>query len=109
MPSWRSGCASSPSRWRSWSATAGKNEQLREYLEIKEEHSDFTFVSGSVVGRDASERFYSFAIDAGENAGVEKYDPVITSEGLVGLVSEGGPELRQGAHYPRCYGGGGSL
>ena len=68
-----------------------ENEQLREYLEIKEEHSDFTFVSGSVVGRDASERFYSFAIDAGENAGVEKYDPVITSEGLVGLVSEVGP------------------
>ena len=68
-----------------------ENEQLREYLEIKEEHSDFTFVSGSVVGRDASERFYSFAIDAGENAGVEQYDPVITSEGLVGLVSEVGP------------------
>lgn len=27
-----------------------ENEQLREYLEIKEEHSDFSFASASVIG-----------------------------------------------------------
>ena len=39
-----------------------ENEQLREYLEIKEEHSDFSFASASVIGRDTAERFYSFTI-----------------------------------------------
>jgi rod shape-determining protein mreC len=67
-----------------------ENEQLREYLEIKEEHSDFSFASASVIGRDTAERFYSFTIDAGSEAGIEKFDPVITSDGLVGLVSEVG-------------------
>ena len=65
-----------------------ENEQLREYLEIKEEHSDFSFASASVIGRDTAERFYSFTIDAGSEAGIEKFDPVITSDGLVGLVSK---------------------
>ena len=65
-------------------------KQLREYLEIKEEHSDFSFASASVIGRDTAERFYSFTIDAGSEAGIEKFDPVITSDGLVGLVSEVG-------------------
>lgn len=67
-----------------------ENEQLREYLEIKEEHSDFSFASASVIGRDTAERFYSFTIDAGSEAGIEKFDPVITSDGLVGLVNEVG-------------------
>ena len=67
-----------------------ENEQLREYLEIKEEHNDFTFTSASVIGRDSAERFYSFTIDAGSETGIEKFDPVITSNGLVGLVSEVG-------------------
>ena len=62
-----------------------ENEQLREYLEIKEEHSDFSFASASVIGRDTAERFYSFTIDAGSETGIEKFDPVITSDGLVGL------------------------
>lgn len=67
-----------------------ENEQLREYLEIKEEHNDFTFASATVIGRDSADRFYSFTIDAGSEAGIERFDPVITSDGLVGLVSEVG-------------------
>lgn len=67
-----------------------ENEQLREYLDIKDQHSDFTFASASVIGRDAVDRFYSFTIDAGSEAGIAEYDPVITSGGLVGIVSEVG-------------------
>lgn len=67
-----------------------ENEQLREYLGIKEQHDDFTFASASVIGRDAADRFYSFTIDAGSKAGIDKYDPVITSSGLVGIVTEVG-------------------
>ena len=49
-----------------------REEQLREYLEIKEEHSDFSFASASVIGRDTADRFYSFTIDAGSKAGIGK-------------------------------------
>ena len=43
-----------------------------------------------VVGRDTASRFYSFTIDKGSNDGISVNDPVITEEGLVGLVSEVG-------------------
>ncbi len=65
-----------------------ENEQLREYLEIKEEHEDFAFQNANVIGRDATERFYSFTIDRGSMHGVKERDPVITADGLVGMVSE---------------------
>lgn len=67
-----------------------ENEQLREYLEIKDRNPDFDFEPAIVIGRDAADRFYSFTIDKGETSGVSPGDPVITSEGLVGLVSEVG-------------------
>lgn len=67
-----------------------ENEQFREYLQIREEHPDFSFEYASVIGRDASDRFYSFTLDKGSLAGIEKYDPVITPDGLVGVVNEVG-------------------
>ncbi len=67
-----------------------ENEQLREYLEIKDEHPDFEFEYASVIGRDSTDRFYSFTIDKGSLAGIEVRDPVITADGLVGIVNEVG-------------------
>lgn len=67
-----------------------ENEQLREYLELKEEHPDYVFEYASVIGRGSSERFYSFTIDKGSLAGIKQRDPVITADGLVGMVTEVG-------------------
>lgn len=67
-----------------------ENEQLREFLEIKERNPDFDFVPAMVVGRDSASRFYSFTIDRGSADGVSAMDPVINASGLVGLVSEVG-------------------
>ncbi|PWM22189.1 MAG: rod shape-determining protein MreC [Oscillospiraceae bacterium] len=70
--------------------TKSENEQLREYLQIREQNPDFDFEPAMVVGRDTASRFYSFTIDRGSNSGISVNDPVITEEGLVGIVSEVG-------------------
>ena len=62
--------------------TKSENEQLK--------NPDFDFEPAMVVGRDTASRFYSFTIDKGSNDGISVNDPVITEEGLVGLVSEVG-------------------
>lgn len=67
-----------------------ENEQLKNYLDIKDENPDFDFEPAMVIGRDAADRFYSFTIDKGSHDGVAKNDPVITEAGLVGIVSEVG-------------------
>lgn len=67
-----------------------ENDQLKNYLEIKEKNPDFDFEPAMVIGRDAADRFYSFTIDKGSSDGIAKNDPVITQEGLVGIVQEVG-------------------
>lgn len=64
-----------------------ENEQYRTFLELKSENKDFTFVSGSVVGRDPNDAFHSFTVDKGSLAGVTVNSPVITESGVVGWVS----------------------
>ena len=65
-----------------------ENDQFREFLELKERNQDFVFEQASVVGRSPDERFGSFTIDAGSFHGVSPRDPVITPDGLVGVVTE---------------------
>ena len=67
------------------------NESLKEQLGIQEEHPEWETMTASVIGRDPSDQFYSFTIDKGTLDGVSYQDPVITSDGLVGIVSEVGP------------------
>lgn len=67
-----------------------ENEQFREFLELKENNPDYDFETATVIGRDSQSRFASFTIDKGSLDGVEKADPVITSDGLVGIVWEVG-------------------
>lgn len=67
-----------------------ENDQLKNYLEIKEKNPDFDFEPAMVIGRDSADRFYSFTIDKGSSDGVAENDPVITQEGLIGVVQEVG-------------------
>lgn len=67
-----------------------KNRRLQSMVGIQEEHTDFEIVSAGVIGRDYNSRFGSFTIDKGSYHGVEPRDPVISEEGLVGIVSEVG-------------------
>lgn len=67
-----------------------ENEQFREFLQLKENNPDYDFETATVIGRDATSRFGSFTIDKGKVDGVEVADPVITSDGLVGIIWEVG-------------------
>lgn len=68
-----------------------ENESLKEQLGIQEENPQWETMTASVIRRDPSDQFYSFTIDKGTLDGVSYQDPVITADGLVGIVSEVGP------------------
>ncbi len=68
-----------------------QNDWYTEILGLHEEHSDYTFASGRVIGRDPSDAYGNFTISAGKNADVSVNDPVVTTNGdLVGVVYEVG-------------------
>ncbi|MBQ7938494.1 MAG: rod shape-determining protein MreC [Oscillospiraceae bacterium] len=67
-----------------------ENEQFREFLQLKETNPDYDFATATVIGRDSTNRFASFTIDKGSLDGIEAADPVITADGLVGIVWEVG-------------------
>lgn len=68
-----------------------ENEQLKAIAGIKEMYPDYEILPAQVVSRDASDRASSFIIDRGELHGVSLNDPVITANGLVGIVTQVGP------------------
>lgn len=68
-----------------------ENEMLKKQLEIKEKNPTWETQTASVIGRDPVNRFYSFTIDKGTSHGLNYKDPVITADGLVGIIYEVGP------------------
>ena len=73
-----------------YESTKNENQLYEKFLDIKEQNPDFEFCPAMVIGRDANSQFDSFIIDKGTMQGVSKRDPVITSDGLVGVVEEVG-------------------
>lgn len=65
-----------------------QNEQYKTALEILEENPDLELLPSSVTAKDPSDPFGSFTIDVGSDNGVSLNDPVITEQGLVGIISE---------------------
>ncbi|WMJ21864.1 rod shape-determining protein MreC [Paludicola sp. MB14-C6] len=65
-----------------------ENEQLKKVAKIKESHPDMETTTAFVISRDPSDRYSSFIIDKGALQGVAVNDPVITSNGLIGIVTE---------------------
>ena len=68
-----------------------ENEQLKEFLEIKEQNADYKMMSAQVIGRDSTSHFGEFTVNKGSVNGIELNAPVITAQGLVGIVSHVGP------------------
>lgn len=65
-----------------------ENENLKNFLGIKEANPSLELESALVIGMDTNEHFGSFTINRGYIHGVKPNDPVITDEGLVGIVSQ---------------------
>ena len=68
-----------------------ENEELREMISLKDSSEDYELVAANVIAGDVTDWFNYFMLDCGTDDGVEKNCPVITSDGLVGIVSEAGP------------------
>lgn len=65
-----------------------ENEQLKDYLQIKEVNPEFELEAASVIGNDPLDSFGTFTIDKGSVYGIEAGDVVISKDGLVGIVSQ---------------------
>ena len=64
-------------------------EDLRKFVGIKEENEDMKVSRpGNIISRSANDPYGSFVIDRGKKDGIKLYDPVVTSEGLVGVIVE---------------------
>ena len=75
-----------------------ENSELKQLLQLKEDNEDFVFSSPcTVIARTANDPYGSFTIDKGAKDGIAPNDPVITSQGLVGIcyvVSESTSRVR---------------
>lgn len=65
-------------------------EWMSEFLELKMAHNDFKLLSATVTGRESGNYSKILTLDVGSGAGVACGMPVITSEGIVGQVTEVG-------------------
>ncbi len=69
--------------------TDEENAQLREMLEIEKRHPDYEWSAPcSVIARNANDIYGGFTINKGKKDGIELRDPVFTSIGLVGIITE---------------------
>ena len=65
--------------------------RLRELLKLDEEYSDYDKVGAHVISKDSGNWFSSFTIDKGSRDGIRVDANVISGGGLVGIVTEVGP------------------
>ncbi len=74
--------------------TKEKLADLQEFVGIKESHSDFTLSSPcEVIGYVTNDPYHAFQIDGGSKDGISLHDPVVTEQGLVGIITEVGEDI----------------
>ena len=65
--------------------------ELRELLALDKEYSDYEKIGAQVISRDSSNWFSSFVINKGSNDGIKVNCNVMAGSGLVGRVTDVGP------------------
>lgn len=65
--------------------------ELRQLFKLSEEYGDFSTVGARVIGKDTGNWFNTFLIDKGSDDGIQTDMNVIAGSGLVGIVTEVGP------------------
>ena len=62
--------------------------ELEKFMGIKKEHADYVLSDPcSIIGYVTNDPFHSFIINKGSDDGIELQDPVVTAEGIVGIIS----------------------
>ncbi|MBQ8147865.1 MAG: rod shape-determining protein MreC [Lachnospiraceae bacterium] len=65
--------------------------ELRELYELDSRYPSYEKVAANVISKDAGNWFDTFIIDKGTNVGIQEGCNVIAGNGLVGIVTEVGP------------------
>ena len=65
--------------------------QLRQLLKLDEEYSEYQKIGAQIIARDSSNWFSSFTINKGSNDGIQINCNVMAGSGLVGRVTDVGP------------------
>ena len=66
--------------------------RLQELYELDTAYQDYPKTAAHVIGKDSGNWFHLFTIDKGTNDGIEVDMNVIAGSGLVGIVTEVGPD-----------------
>lgn len=66
-------------------------QRLQELYELDQSYSDYKKIGAHITANDSGNWFSSFVIDKGKKDGIRKDMNVIAGKGLVGLVTEVGP------------------
>ncbi len=66
-------------------------ENLRELFELDQKYPSYEKVAANVIGKSGNNWFSSFTIDKGSEDGIEVDMNVIAGSGLVGIVTDVGP------------------
>lgn len=67
-------------------------ERLRDLYKLDENYSDYKKVGAHVIANNGSNWFSDFTIDKGSNDGIKVNCNVMAGSGLVGIVTEVGPD-----------------
>lgn len=70
-------------------------DSLRELLELDEKYPDYKKVAASVIAKDSGNWFDTFTINKGTRDGIEVDMNVMAGCGLVGIVTDVGPNYAQ--------------
>ena len=68
-----------------------ENDRLNELLDLRESMTEYSTVAASVIGYSSSRWYDTLELNKGTLAGVEKGNTVIVKSGVVGTVTETGP------------------
>lgn len=67
-------------------------ERLRELFKLDENYSDYEKIGAHVIANNGTNWYSDFTIDKGSNDGVQINSNVLAGSGLVGIVTEVGPD-----------------
>ena len=70
-------------------------DRLRELYKLDENYSDYEKIGAHVIANNGSNWFSTFTIDKGTKDGVKVDSNVLAGSGLVGIVTEAGPNYAQ--------------
>lgn len=68
-----------------------ENNRLKKLLDLRDKETDMETVAANVISRDYEKWFKGITVNKGSLSGIEIGDPVMTTDGILGVVDSVGP------------------